>query len=463
MIVGDTLKVNSEVFFIPYGSRYILYAPLKRIVALVDEFAKNQIESDNVTDKFLIHDLKKYEFYKRDKLPSTPNTNTIPTSATIFLTTDCNLRCIYCYASAGTHKDTMSKDQVKKIIDKLVENAKKAKRNRIHITFHGGGEPTYKWDLLKWSVEYAQKVSKENNLKLSTSISTNLFLSESQLKWLAKNINSIQISFDGYEDVQNYQRPAAGGKPTFKIVFRNIKLLDKLKKPYSIRSTITNYSLDKMIDIFKFFIKNMKYVNRIQFEPINTHGRGAHLNVVNVDKYIENLKKIFDIASRNNILFRTAEMEIDRIVSFNCGACGTNKVFLPTGDITSCFEVDYKEDPRSKYFFIGNMDKDGNITIDDKKTKILSKRTIYNMNKCKNCFAKYNCGGGCLAKTNDLFSQSDYICKITKEMMKYLLERMIEQKKVVGLKIHTNQKLSPHIFRLISFRPSTSKKSRIFY
>ena len=81
-----------------------------------------------------------------------------PTAVTLFLTTACNLRCTYCYASAGdTPTRVMPMEVAQRGIDFVIANALELGRPAIEIAYHGGGEPSVNWKTLTGSYDYARE------------------------------------------------------------------------------------------------------------------------------------------------------------------------------------------------------------------------------------------------------------------------------------------------------------------
>jgi biotin synthase-like enzyme len=90
-----------------------------------------------------------------------------PTKVTLFPTSNCNLRCTYCYATAGELEiANMEERTAKGSIDFIVNNAIETKTNQVMLGFHGGGEPTYRWNLFTSIINYAKKVCTEKDLSL---------------------------------------------------------------------------------------------------------------------------------------------------------------------------------------------------------------------------------------------------------------------------------------------------------
>ncbi len=110
------LYLANELFVIPKDSSYILYAPLTgnvldvtpATIKLLQDISKGMYSGEQ---EALIDELKEQNIIVTDqqKTPTSHsnvenNSNFRPTSVTLCPTSDCNLRCIYCYSSAGeTH------------------------------------------------------------------------------------------------------------------------------------------------------------------------------------------------------------------------------------------------------------------------------------------------------------------------------------------------------------------------
>lgn len=55
-----------------------------------------------------------------------------------WLTTDCNMKCIYCYEGNEKKKMYMNEETIDKAIEFLMTRAKELKDKRMNIEFHGG-------------------------------------------------------------------------------------------------------------------------------------------------------------------------------------------------------------------------------------------------------------------------------------------------------------------------------------
>ena len=74
-----------------------------------------------------------------------------------FVTTKCNLNCIYCYTNKREHKDqTLSLEFAKTGIDDYFKT-----KYKKHLRFFGAGEPTTEIELIKQIKEYAESKTDE--------------------------------------------------------------------------------------------------------------------------------------------------------------------------------------------------------------------------------------------------------------------------------------------------------------
>ena len=141
-----------------------------------------------------------------------PNLRFEPTNLILCPTTDCNLRCTYCYASGGASPKYMDFEMAARAIDFIVDNAVKNGGEMIRVNFHGGGEPTLAFDFIKKVCAYANELATKHKLNLNLEIGTNLVMDREKLDFLINNFHSFTVSIDGPKEIHDRNRPTAGGK-----------------------------------------------------------------------------------------------------------------------------------------------------------------------------------------------------------------------------------------------------------
>src|SRR3990172_642335 len=155
----------TEVFLLPHGDHRVLFFPLLGKSYLVNipfaEAVRSLIDSarkkDDSEKERSPQDREIYEFFHRERLfarletrPRGGNPTFAPTAVSLFLTTECPLRCVYCYSSAGERAPKrLPFHMAAEAVDHVVSNAVNLRRDNVTVVFHGGGEPTAAWPLLQ--------------------------------------------------------------------------------------------------------------------------------------------------------------------------------------------------------------------------------------------------------------------------------------------------------------------------
>lgn len=436
-------RITTDLFTIPFKeNQHLVYAPKIGFLcagnrALVDLLAK--VNASNEV-RFEKEELETLNYFEENKVLNGPPELLIsnkcpekftPVMVTLFPTNQCNLRCKYCYASAGEKKPmVMDWHYAVSAIDSLVQNAKTLNVKQINVGFHGGGEPLFPWALIKRIVLYAEEKTKENDLNLAVYSATNGLLSENQLEWIIQHFINLNISFDGLPQVQDYHRPLPDGQGSFKFVDRTLKFLDKHNFNYGIRSTISEFNIDLMEESLDFIVNNYK-AQSIHFEPVFQCGRcktNTEFNV-NMDKFAESFQKCSEKARKLGVRFIYSGCRIETLSNTFCGVARDNFAVTPDGYLTPCFETTSIEDPKSEKLFFGKINENGEVIIDEDKRKFLHSLNVENVAFCKNCFAKWHCGGECVAKLehdNYLGARGHDRCQLNRKLVANELIQLIE-------------------------------------
>lgn len=174
----------------------------------------------------------------------------------IYLTSDCNLACEYCYESLeNKEKIVPTKEQLKSDVDIVLE---REKEGQVLLCLFGG-EPTLEFESIKFVTDYA--LSKRENVIFNLSSNGWLFQSDSFIKKY-KDLKAyklgrmyLDISFDG---VGNFRRKLKNGLDTTPYTIRVLKKLKEEGIRYRIRYTIHKGNIDyvqedipKIIEVFR--------------------------------------------------------------------------------------------------------------------------------------------------------------------------------------------------------------------
>ncbi|MFH0816101.1 MAG: radical SAM protein [Methanobacteriota archaeon] len=339
----------------------------------------------------------------------------------LYLTNQCNMRCTYCYVTGQEKPIIMDFQTAKNAVDISIKGSVK----ELSLTFHGG-EPSLVFNLMKQIFNYAKMTCNTKKIKLSAICISNGTYDEKFVKWIKINDIKIYVTIDGPSFIHNRQRPFKDGTASLTKVIRGINLLKKNKVKISCGTTITKYSAPYMVDIIKYIHKLgiMEY----NIGPLIPLGRGQCDNIPNGFTYIKGYKRCLKYANNNDFFIQTIGQSFDLLCTKCSASTQSIMVILPGGEVTACHMIVSPYSKLSDKFIIGNI-HDNKLIIHQNKVKAL-KRSIHNITGCKECYAKWTCGGNCmlypLVENKSLNEPAgENICNIEKELLKFSLLSLI--------------------------------------
>ena len=315
---------------------------------------------------------------------------------------DCNLACQYCFAEEGEYhgrRALMSFEVGKKALDFLVANS--GSRRNLEVDFFGG-EPLMNWEVVKQLVEYGRSIEEANNKKFRFTLTTNgVLLNDEILDFVNKEMGNIVLSTDGRKEVHDRMRPFRNGRGSYDLIMPKFKKVAESRNQtnYYVRGTFTHYNLDFSKDVLSLADEGFK---QISVEPVVASPEDAYaLRTEDLPQIFEEYDKLaVEMIKREkegrgfNFFHFMIDLTGGPCVYKRLSGCGSGTEYLavtPWGDLYPCHQFVGNED-----FLLGNVD-DGivkkNICEEFKQCNVYSKP------KCKDCFAKLFCSGGCAANS----------------------------------------------------------------
>lgn len=336
----------------------------------------------------------------------------------------CNFSCSYCFSAKGRSNKVIDKDKLKTALDYFIDS-KRVQSKELAITYLGGGEPILSWDILKFGIEYGYSLAEKNGFRLYTTIVTNgSRITKEMVDLFSKYGIGVRVSFEIIEEIQNKQRGQ------YINVCRGIDLLSKGTIPPMIRSMITPDNVELMPAMIKQLHNRFPKIKSVLFDPITSAETFNDIYITKsfYDKYYENFFEARKLASKYGIELGCAPLRnLNMIVERYC----TGEFCLtPEGTITLCHQISSPLENNYTNYIYARINDEKLLNIDNDKFKnLVSQHTIYTNPKCKNCFIKWNCGGGCMMRNNQYRSEIlDIVCDSTRRFSKKLLfERLKEQ------------------------------------
>ena len=313
---------------------------------------------------------------------------------------DCNLACKYCFAEEGEYhgkRELMSFETGKKALDYLVQNS--GNRVNLEVDFFGG-EPLMNWDVVKQLVQYGRSIEEANNKKFRFTLTTNgVLLNDEVQDFLNKEMGNVVISLDGRKEVNDNMRPFRNGKGSYDLIVPKFQKLAESRDQnnYYIRGTFTRENLDFSEDVKHFADLGFK---QISIEPVVGPEEDPYsIREQDLPQILEEYDKLADEYIKrhkegNGFTFFHFMIDLSGgpCVYKRLSGCGSGTEYLavtPGGDLYPCHQFVGDED-----YLLGNVDE-GIVNPDIVEN--FANCNVYSKEKCKNCFAKYYCSGGCAA------------------------------------------------------------------
>ncbi len=339
-----------------------------------------------------------YENY----IDSFKNRETVVKALCLHIAHDCNLACRYCFAEEGEYhgrRAIMSYEVGKKALDFLVANS--GNRTNLEVDFFGG-EPLMNWEVVKQLVAYGRSLEEEHHKKFRFTITTNgVLLNDEILEFVNKEMGNMVLSIDGRKDVHDRMRPHRGGQGSYDEIVPKFKKAAESRGQmnYYVRGTYTHYNTDFAKDVLHLADLGFK---QISVEPVvapETEDYAIREEdlpqlLAQYDELAEEMIKRRKEGNGFNFFHFMIDLEGGPCVAKRLSGCGSGTEYLavtPWGDLYPCHQFVGNED-----FLMGNVDE-GVLRTDIRDE--FKQCNVYAKEKCKDCFAKFYCSGGCAANS----------------------------------------------------------------
>ncbi len=313
---------------------------------------------------------------------------------------DCNLACRYCFAEEGEYhgrRAMMSFEVGKKALDFLIANS--GSRRNLEVDFFGG-EPLMNWQVVKDLVAYGRQQEKLHDKHFRFTVTTNgVLLNDEIQEFINQEMDNVVLSLDGRREVNDHMRPFRSGKGSYDLIVPKFqKLADsRNQEKYYIRGTFTRENLDFSEDILHFADLGF---TQMSIEPVVGDASDPYaIREEDLPKIMEEYDKLARVMiqrEKEGKGFQFFHFMIDLdggpCVAKRLSGCGSGTEYLavtPWGDLYPCHQFVGQEE-----FLMGNVE-DGIIKpeiADDFRSC-----NVYSKEKCRDCFAKFYCSGGCMA------------------------------------------------------------------
>lgn len=358
----------------------------------------------------------------RDAIVDFKKRKTVVKALCLHIAHDCNLACKYCFAEEGEYhgdRSVMSFEVGKKALDFLIANS--GNRVNLEVDFFGG-EPLMNFQVVKDLVAYGRSKEQEFNKKFRFTLTTNgILLDDEVMEFASKEMANVVLSIDGRKEIHDLMRPTRNGRGSYDLVIDKFKKMAELRNQtnYYVRGTFTRNNLDFSKDVLHLADLGFK---QISAEPVVAKDNQDYaIREEDLPKLFEEydaLAKEMIIREKNGKGFNFFHFMID-LTGGPClykrlSGCGSGTEYLavtPWGDLYPCHQ------------FVGIEEfRLGNVDTGIEKTELVDEFklcNVYAKDKCKDCFARFYCSGGCAANSynfhGNLLDAYDIGCELERK------------------------------------------------
>lgn len=430
--------LHKNVFLITAdGDRPILYAPLQGVVmevnaAYVDRFrealAGNKESAaalglqPETLDRFLLTPPSA----ERRLRPVWPE-RFEPTSATVFLTNKCTLRCTYCYCHGGEGAD-MPWPVFERTVLFVLEHVKK-RNAAFNLSFHGGDVGAC-WPLFRKCVAFIEEKCAEAGVAHALDIGTNGFYSDEQAAFVAQHIKYATVSIDGLPAIHDLHRPTPNGGPSLARILEVVRIFEHHNMDCCVRMTVTDGSVDRLSESVEYICQNTRSP-LIRAEPLYSRGRAvvAGLKPPDSERFVEAFLAAQKVARKYGRELMYSGAHLDGINCSFCSFPAPTFGVTPEGNLTCCYEVLHPDDPLRHRFFYGYIPPDGSeVVVDAARVTAIRAWARDRREACTDCFSVFSCAGDCAAKVMDdgqVEGETPARCHITRSLIYHMLREVL--------------------------------------
>ena len=310
---------------------------------------------------------------------------------TLNVTQICNLHCNYCAAGGdGTFGDAVAKISIEKTLPQIQFFLNRLPSQLgFNISFLGG-EPLLYPEAIELIAKYISEHAPQRRVNYNI-ITNGTLLTEKNVELLARIGATITISLDGPPEINDQMRPTKNGSSSTALVVQGLERLLARKSEFShimIHGVFdhNNIALLKAYEFYsQFNVDSYDFSFSISENDLNASQEFMRqLSLVAAQAF----EKGGESALRKIRAFEQHFQSLDSQTRTE-NYCGAGKSFLmidARNQISTCpWDVNLKNEQ------VGQ-----GIELNQKSLEAYQKPLI-DLNNCNNCWARFLCGGGCLA------------------------------------------------------------------
>jgi len=340
---------------------------------------------------------------------------------------ECNLRCRYCIVEQGSFGGPprrMRQQIARQAVDFLLRESGQTPRLMLGFS---GGEPMLNWGVVTDAIRHSQKQAGTFGKKVDYFLKTNgTLLDDEAVAFIKEERIAVLLSLDGPPAIHDRLRPTTSGRNSHDRVIAGLtRLLSKCPEQVFIRGTLTRFSpgISQLLD----------YLKRLGARSVNLQRvlAGADedfaLNSETRDRIKEDYTQLardflaggpaYDLSAAQFIAGYMTYLSSGQQRRLAERACGEYLVVSASGEIYPHPDLMGKERYRL-----------GHVSTAVDPGKLAWWRSLVDVDNrpiCRDCWARYLCGGGCLAAAIKVQGTPDQPIEAECDLIRHLIHLAI--------------------------------------
>lgn len=396
---GASAPVSPDAHLVGTGQGVLLLIPDGTRIYDIDEQTAAMLDrARRGTDRELAGMLEKLGLrgpgYVDDAPPPAPPVRAL----SLAVAQKCNLGCTYCYAQQGSFGGParqMPDHTALRAVELLFGEV--GPGERVNLSFLGG-EPLLNRATIHAATERALALAAERGAQVGFSITTNgTRLGSQDADFFEEHGFAVTVSLDGVGATNDALRPFRSGRGTFEAVMANVAPLLRRQRrmQVSARVTVTPRNLELAATLEHFIALGFHSVG---FSPLLRSPTGRQeMGAADLEAMLAQMIDCARECERRviagerypfaNMINALRELHRGTHRPYPCGAGAGYLGVSAEGELAACHRFVGDEDG-------GMGDLAGGVDR-ERQARWLATRHVHRQSPCRECWARYMCGGGC--------------------------------------------------------------------
>ena len=414
-------RPGPDLYAVPILDRFLLYAPLHNLAALIDRRAALYLHESLANNRSLdastggvgasspgyrigarrepdepdLAEIARVLGSPGDPAPEARRGDFAPLFLGLLPTRACTMACRYCgFHACAEPEAAMGLQLARAAVDWYMDLLAANGEEHAEVHFFGG-EPFCAPEVLDLAVPYARARARALGCTIRFEVATNGLFDERRCHWVADNLDTVVLSLDGPAEIQDRQRPRRDGQGSLAAVVRSARILSEGAAELNLRACVPSETVEQLPEIASWFCRDLRPA-AVSLEPVqpSSASRSAHLEPPDPWSFGRKFVAAARILEAQGVeaVYATADIGARR-VSF-CPVARDAAIVSPDGTISACYLPSREWEAKGFDLHLGRMVA-GRADLDPQAVALARGLNVWNKPHCRHCFCRWHCAGGC--------------------------------------------------------------------